>query len=171
MILRNTLETSDVTGGGPELFLYQSGYLTIKSCVGNVYHLGFPNEEVKQALYECVLPALTMRQEADTQSLQAQLYQYLEYKELDKAMKALKALVADVPYSNKKLVPQYLENVTAPSQYDLLEMVKISGFIDRQKGLGRPTKKDGRELSRFTDDMYSYSDTDFDFDEDFLEDE
>ena len=70
-----------------------------------------------------------------------------------------------------KLVPQYLENVTAPSQYELLEMVKISGFIDRQKGLGRPTKKDGRELSRFTDDMYSYSDTDFDFDEDFLEDE
>ena len=61
--------------------------------------------------------------------------------------------------------------VTAPSQYELLEMVKISGFIDRQKGLGRPTKKDGRELSRFTDDMYSYSDTDFDFDEDFLEDE
>ncbi len=52
MILRNTLETSDVTGGGPELFLYQSGYLTIKSCVGNVYHLGFPNEEVKQALYK-----------------------------------------------------------------------------------------------------------------------
>ncbi len=69
MILRNTLETSDVTGGGPELFLYQSGYLTIKSCVGNVYHLGFPNEEVKQALYECVLPALTMRQEADTPSV------------------------------------------------------------------------------------------------------
>ena len=54
MILRNTLETSDVTGGGPELFLYQSGYLTIKSCVGNVYHLGFPNEEVKQALYDIV---------------------------------------------------------------------------------------------------------------------
>ena len=52
MILRNTLETSDVTGGGPELFLYQSGYLTIKSCVGNVYHLGFPNEKVKQALDE-----------------------------------------------------------------------------------------------------------------------
>ena len=47
-ILRSVIETSDVTGGGAELFLYQSGYLTIKSVEGMVYHLGFPNEEVKQ---------------------------------------------------------------------------------------------------------------------------
>ena len=51
MIIRNVIETSDVTAGGAELFLYQSGYLTIKSVEGNVYHLGFPNEEVRQALY------------------------------------------------------------------------------------------------------------------------
>lgn len=70
-----------------------------------------------------------------------------------------------------KLVPEYLENVTAASQMELLEMVKISGFINRQKGFGRPTKKDGRELSRFTDDAYSYSDTDFEFDDDFFDDE
>lgn len=70
-----------------------------------------------------------------------------------------------------KLVPEYLENVTPASQMDLLEMVKISGFINRQKGLGRPTKKEGRELSRFTDDAYSYSETDFDFDDDFFDDE
>lgn len=70
-----------------------------------------------------------------------------------------------------KLVPEYLENVTTPDQYELLEMVKISGFVNRQKGLGRPTKKDGRELSRFTDDMYSYSDTDFDFDDSFFNEE
>lgn len=67
-----------------------------------------------------------------------------------------------------KLVPQYLENVTPSSQYELLEMAKIRGFIDRQKGLGRPTKKDSRELSKFTEDMYSEY-LDFDFDEDFLD--
>ena len=44
----------DMSRGGAELFLYQSGYLTIKSVEGNVYHLGFPNEDVKQALYDCV---------------------------------------------------------------------------------------------------------------------
>ena len=50
--MRNTLELSDVTGGGAALFLYQSGYLTIKESDEFGYILGFPNEEVKQALYE-----------------------------------------------------------------------------------------------------------------------
>lgn len=54
-----------------------------------------------------------------------------------------------------KLVPEYLENITDPSQYELLEMTRISGFVDRRKGLGRPTKRDSRELSRFKDESYS----------------
>ena len=69
-----------------------------------------------------------------------------------------------------KLVPDYLENITSPAQYELLE-ARISGFVNRQKGLGRPTKKDGRELSKFTDDMYSYSDAEFYFDDDFFDDD
>ncbi len=55
-MLRQTIETSDVTGGGAELFLYQSGYLTIKDYQMGIYILGFPNYEVQQALYEMVLP-------------------------------------------------------------------------------------------------------------------
>ena len=70
-IMRNILELSDVTGGGAELFLYQSGYLTIKKSDELGYILGFPNEEVRQALYEMVLPALTMRAESDIQTLQS----------------------------------------------------------------------------------------------------
>lgn len=71
-----------------------------------------------------------------------------------------------------KLVPDYMENLTPQSQYDLLEVVRISGFIDRQKGLGRPTKREGRELSRFTDEMASDGwDFDFDFDDDDFDDE
>ncbi len=54
-----------------------------------------------------------------------------------------------------RLVPDYLENLTPQSQYDLLEMTRISGFVDRRKGLGRPTKRDGREISRFKEDSYS----------------
>lgn len=50
-----------------------------------------------------------------------------------------------------KLVPEYLENLTPQSQYDMLEVVRISGFVDRRKGLGRPTKREGRELSKFTE--------------------
>ncbi len=54
-----------------------------------------------------------------------------------------------------KLVPEYLENITPASQYELLEMTKISGFIDRRKGLGRPTKKDSRNLERFKEESYT----------------
>lgn len=68
-----------------------------------------------------------------------------------------------------KLVPEYMENITPQSQYDLLDVVKISGFIDRRKGLGRPTKREGRELSRFREECYNDDgwDFDFDFDDDF----
>ena len=53
-----------------------------------------------------------------------------------------------------KLVPEYLENITPQSQYDLLDVVRISWFVDRRKGLGRPTKREGRELSRFTSEAF-----------------
>ena len=66
-----------------------------------------------------------------------------------------------------KLVPDYMENITPKEQYDLLEVVKISGFVNRQKGLGRPTKREGRELSKFTEQIGDDGwDFDFDFDDD-----
>ena len=108
-ILRQTIETSDVTGGGAELFLYQSGYLTIKDYQMGVYILGFPNSEVRQALYETVLPALTLRSNGDIQSTQSGLFLALQLGNLPEAMKYLKALIADVPYSNKKLASMDME--------------------------------------------------------------
>ena len=65
-----------------------------------------------------------------------------------------------------KLVPEYMENVTPRSELDLLEVVKISGFVDRRKGLGRPTKREGRDLARFTEESSGW-----DFDWDDLDDE
>lgn len=61
-----------------------------------------------------------------------------------------------------KLVPDYMENITPKSELDLLDIVKISGFIDRRKGLGRPTKREGRELAEFTESMAGDG-WDFDF--------
>lgn len=78
-----------------------------------------------------------MRQEADTQSLQAQLYQYLEYKELDKAMKALKALVADVPYSNKKLASMDMEERYRLIISTILNAIGLKVEVEHMLSTGR----------------------------------
>nr|WP_294882679.1 ATP-binding protein [Prevotella sp.] len=108
-LLDTIIETSDVTGGGAELFLYQSGYLTIKGYINGTYLLGIPNFEVRQALNEIVLPTLAMRKNNDLQSTQAFLNVHLSLGNLPEAMKCLKALIADVPYSNKKLASMDME--------------------------------------------------------------
>lgn len=64
-----------------------------------------------------------------------------------------------------KLVPEVLENVTPPEQYELLEMSRISGFVGRAKGTGRPTKKERRTLDDFTEDVPQFF-GDFDWEDD-----
>ena len=63
-----------------------------------------------------------------------------------------------------KLLPEILENITAPEQYEILEMSRISGFVDRARGTGRPTKKDRRALDDFAETPLFIPD--FEFDED-----
>ncbi|MDO5664959.1 MAG: RNA-binding S4 domain-containing protein [Bacteroidia bacterium] len=60
-----------------------------------------------------------------------------------------------------KFVPQFMENVTSPEQYEILELNKISGFVDRQRGTGRPTKKERRDLEQFTGE-FDFDEFDFD---------
>ena len=48
-----------------------------------------------------------------------------------------------------KLIPEVYENITSPEQYEMLELSKISGFIDRARGTGRPTKKERRSLDEW----------------------
>lgn len=63
-----------------------------------------------------------------------------------------------------KLIPEILENVTPPEQFELLEMSKISGFVDRARGSGRPTKKDRRSMDDFITPEISGDEFDFEFD-------
>ncbi len=134
-----TLETSDVTGGGVELFLYQSGYLTIKGYEDGLYELGFPNEEVKHALYKVVVPALTMRNQSEVISMQSLLRVQLNRGNLDEAKRIMQSLIADVPYSNKKLASMNMEEryrlvistiLNAIGMYVEVERVLSTGRID-----------------------------------------
>lgn len=62
-----------------------------------------------------------------------------------------------------KLVPEVYKNVTDAKQYELLEMSRISGFIDRARGTGRPTKKDRRQIDAFVEPaMFGFDDFDDD---------
>jgi len=50
-----------------------------------------------------------------------------------------------------RLVSDFLEDVTPAEEIELLEMQKYMGWSVRDKGTGRPTKKDRRELDDFFD--------------------
>ena len=65
-----------------------------------------------------------------------------------------------------KLLPEIYENVTTADQYELLEMNRISGFIDRARGTGRPTKKDRRAMDAFVGPSLEGFGDDFDWDDD-----
>ena len=75
------------------------------------------------------------------------------------SFKVLKAIEQRV---GAKLIPEIYENVTDPKQYGLLEMSRISGFVDRARGTGRPTKKERRALDAFVEPVIFGIDDDFD---------
>ena len=60
-----------------------------------------------------------------------------------------------------KLLPEVYENVTDPRQYEILEMSRISGFVDRARGTGRPTKKERRQMDAFVEPtIFGFDDED-----------
>ena len=101
--LATLLETSDVAGGETELFLYQSGYLTIKGYMNGLYILGIPNHEVRQAFNQIALPALIMRDNDDIQSTLAYIYLYFSTGDLPKAKAVITSLIANVANRNERL--------------------------------------------------------------------
>lgn len=60
-----------------------------------------------------------------------------------------------------RLLPEVYEDVTDARQYEILEMSRISGFVGRAKGTGRPTKKDRRAIDTFVEPpMFGFFDED-----------
>ena len=66
-----------------------------------------------------------------------------------------------------KMVADYMEDITPKEQLDILELARLAAQSGRDRGTGRPTKKDRREIEQFFSDDYNYL---FDEDDDFLDD-
>lgn len=75
-----------------------------------------------------------------------------------------------------KSVTDYIEDKTPKSEYEQLELKRISGFVGRVKGTGRPTKRDRRKLDDFQEataglDFFFDNDLEDDYDAEWLEDD
>lgn len=96
------LEMSDVNMVDPKIFLYQSGYLTIKEVKGDTYVLGYPNREVKKAMFDMVLPIMLNKETSQVSTDIQSLKMAMLAGDVDQAMLCLKQLIAGTPYSPQK---------------------------------------------------------------------
>ena len=65
-----------------------------------------------------------------------------------------------------KLVADYMQDLTTPDQLELLELARLAAQSGRDRGAGRPTKKDRRDIITFVSDDYSMDLDEWDDEED-----
>lgn len=78
---------------------------------------------------------------------------------------SFKVLALSENRMNAKLVPGFMENVTTPDQLELVELAKIASQNGRDRGTGRPTKKERRDIDEFFEPVFMDDDGDWDFEE------
>ena len=77
---------------------------------------------------------------------------------------SFKVLALSENRMNAKLVAGFMENVTTADQLELIELGKLAGQTGRDRGTGRPTKKERRELDDFTEPTFMDEDGNWNFD-------
>jgi ribosome-associated heat shock protein Hsp15 len=80
-------------------------------------------------------------------------------------MFSFKVLALSENRMNAKLVPGFMENVTTPDQLELVEIARIAAQNNRDRGTGRPTKKERRDIDDFFEPVFMDEDGDWDFEE------
>jgi len=76
---------------------------------------------------------------------------------------SFKVLALSENRMNAKLVADFMLNVTTQDQLDLIELAKLAGNTGRDRGAGRPTKKERRDLDDFIEPDFADEDGDWDF--------
>ena len=86
----------------PLPILFQSGYLTIKEYIenGNIYRLGFPNDEVRYGFLENLVPAYSSLRPYETASSVWKFVEDIRAGNIDEFMERMQAIIAGVPYDN-----------------------------------------------------------------------
>ncbi len=72
------------------------------------------------------------------------------------ATRSFKVLEISGKRMGAKLVPDFMLEVTTDEQLELIELTRLSNSMGRRKGLGRPTKKDRRDLDRIELDDWDF---------------
>lgn len=76
---------------------------------------------------------------------------------------SFKVLALSENRMNAKLVADFMINVTSAEQLELIEMAKLTGNMGRDRGAGRPTKKERRDLDDFIDPEFADEEGDWNF--------
>ena len=63
-------------------------------------------------------------------------------------IRSFKVLAIAEKRMGAKLTPDFIEDITTPDQLEMLELSKLASSANRNRGLGRPTKKDRRDIER-----------------------
>ena len=86
----------------PLPLLYQSGYLTIKSCRSTRYTLGFPNEEVRLSFLQGLMPYYSKKIRDENEIFLSDLTLALEEHDVDRSMNLLRSFFSSIPYDTEK---------------------------------------------------------------------
>ncbi len=96
-----------------EALLFQSGYLTLKEELadGRMYRLGIPNLEVRQGIYQGLLPLISGKSQKTINTDLVKLMQYADRGETEEMLSFIKSFLAEIPNRVTRDMPEiYYEN-------------------------------------------------------------
>ncbi len=71
-------------------------------------------------------------------------------------MRRFKVLDISEKRMGAKLTPDFVKDITPPEQIELLELARLASSANRDRGMGRPTKKDRRDLEKLQEGDWDF---------------